>query len=170
MIHRLAILLTVVGLLSSCGGAGREAEEAKGTLCDPSEPLPSPSPSFGPARALIDTEEGSVLVDLVIAETDEQQQYGLMHRDSFPEDCGMAFLYFEEHSGGFWMKNTRIPLSIAFFDDEGEILAILDMEPCEKDPCEVYDPGVAYIGALEVNQGRFEDWGVRVGDQFSITR
>lgn len=154
----------------SCNGAGREAQEAKGKLCDPAEPLPSPSPSFPPARALIDTGDDSVLVNLVIAENETQHQYGLMFRESFPDDCGMAFLFFEEHQGGFWMKNTRIPLSIAYFDEEGEILSILDMEPCESDPCEIYDPGVAYNGALEVNRGSFDEWGVEEGDQISITR
>jgi uncharacterized membrane protein (UPF0127 family) len=111
-----------------------------------------------------------VLVNIIVAESDEAQGVGLMHRESFPEDCGMVFLFFEERSGGFWMKNTLIPLSIAFFDAEGEILSILDMEPCEADPCDVYDPGVPYSGALEVNQGRFEDWGVEVGDEIDITR
>lgn len=163
--------MLLIGLVAvSCNGAGREAEEAKGTLCNPEDPLPSPAPSFAPARALIDTGDDSVLVNLVIAEKPEQQNFGLMFREEFPEDCGMAFLYFEEHQGGFWMKNTLIPLSIAFFDAEGEILKILDMEPCEEEPCDIYDPGVAYSGAMEVNQGRFEDWGVEVGDRIDITR
>jgi uncharacterized membrane protein (UPF0127 family) len=168
-IRALAVVALLL-VLPACNAAGRVAEDAKGTLCDPPEPLPSPSPSFPAARALIDTGEDSVLVDLIVAESEEAQQFGLMHRESFPEDCGMAFLFFEEHSGGFWMKNTLIPLSIAFFDADGTILAILDMEPCEKDPCEIYDPGVSYHGALEVNQGRFDDWDVEVGDEINITR
>lgn len=165
-----SLLVFFVMLFVACNGAGRQAEDAKGTLCDPPAPLPSPSPSFPPARGLIDTGDDSVLVNLIVAESEEAQSFGLMHRESFPEDCGMVFLFFEERTGGFWMKNTLIPLSIAFFDEEGEIEAILDMEPCEADPCDVYDPGVAYSGALEVNQGRFEEWGVEVGDQITITR
>ena len=168
---RFASLSIVVALfLTGCNAAGRVAEDAKGTLCDPADPLPSPSPSFPAARGLIDTGEDSVLVDLIVAEDEESQQFGLMHRESFPENCGMAFLFFEEKSGGFWMKNTLIPLSIAFFDTDGKILAILDMEPCEADPCDIYDPGVSYSGALEVNQGQFEEWGVEVGDEINITR
>ena len=166
----LAILL--VGMIVAFGScrANDAVTDATGTLCDPTEPLPSPSPSFPPARALIDTGDDSVLVNLEIAESVEQQEFGLMHRESFPVDCGMAFLFMEERSGAFWMKNTLIPLSIAFFDEEGKILAILDMEPCEKDPCELYDPGVPYHGALEVNQGFFDEHGVEVGDEISITR
>ena len=66
------------------------------------------------------------------------------------------------------MKDTLIPLSIAFADADGTILSILDMDPCESDPCEIYDPGVPYRSALEVNQGAFDDWGVRVGDTLSL--
>ena len=76
-----------------------------------------------------------------------------MHREFLPDDAGMIFLFEEEIAGGFWMKNTLIPLSIAFVAGNGEIVRILDMEPCEADPCEIYDPGVTYSSALEVNQG-----------------
>jgi uncharacterized membrane protein (UPF0127 family) len=68
------------------------------------------------------------------------------------------------------MKNTLIPLSIAFLDADGRILRILDMEPCEADPCPLYPPGVAYTSALEVNQGAFERWGVEVGDLVTLER
>jgi hypothetical protein len=61
------------------------------------------------------------------------------------------------------MKNTLIPLSIAFFDRQGVILRILDMEPCRADPCPVYYPGVVYQGALEVNQGWFRRRGLKEG-------
>ena len=170
MPRRIVLLLIIAIVSGACNGAGGNAEDAQGTLCDPTNPLPSPSPSFPPGRVLIDTGDESVLVDAVIAENDEQHQFGLMHRESFPDDCGMVFVFFEEHQGGFWMKNTLIPLSIAFFDADGKILKILDMEPCEKDPCTIYDPGVSYNGALEVNQGRFDDWGVETGDEISINR
>ena len=68
------------------------------------------------------------------------------------------------------MKDTLIPLSVAFFDEDGRILEILDMEPCppETDPCPVFEPGVSYLGALEVNQGAFEEAGVEVGDMIEI--
>jgi uncharacterized membrane protein (UPF0127 family) len=121
-------------------------------------------------NALIDTGDGSVLVRVEIADNPAERRVGLMNRESLPRDVGMAFIFFEDHSGGFWMKDTLIPLSIAFFDVEGEILKILDMEPCHKDPCPIYDPDVNYRGALEVNQGAFERWGVAVGDTLRISR
>jgi uncharacterized membrane protein (UPF0127 family) len=117
---------------------------------------------------LIDTGDDSMLMDVEIADTDERRSKGLMNRDSLAEDAGMVFLFFEEHSGGFWMKDTKIPLSIAFFDAEGRILEILDMEPCSREPCDVHDPGVVYRGALEVNKGAFERWGVGTGDSVNL--
>ena len=132
--------------------------------------LPPGSPEFGSGRALIDTEDDSVLLDVEIAQTDEQRAFGLMKREDLPDEHGMVFLFFEEHAGGFWMKDTLIPLSIAFFDIDGDIVKILDMEPCDEEPCEIYDPGVGYYGALEVEQGAFDDWGVAVGDHIQITQ
>ena len=124
---------------------------------------------------LIDTDEGSVIIDVEKAETPEQRAVGLMHRTELDEDAGMVFLFFEDHQGAFYMKNTLIPLSIAFFAENGRILEILDMEPCEADPCELYAPvnddgtPITYWGALEVNQGAFDEWGVEVGDRVTVT-
>ena len=124
----------------------------------------SPSPSPESATAVIDTGNEVVLVDVEVADSPEERAEGLMNRDSLDEDEGMLFVFFEANTGGFWMKNTRIPLSIAFFDRNGEILSIMDMDPCRESPCPSYDPGVSYWGALEVNQSAFDEWGVEVGD------
>lgn len=158
----MAFLLVV---LPACDRAP-EPDAAEPT---PAPTWPMPSPPFGTGRALLNGENGSTLIDIEVAETPLQRMQGLMHRDSMPEDEGMAFMFLEgEASGGFWMKNTEIPLSIAFFDEEGNILKILDMEPCDADPCPSYDPGLSYSGALEVNQGGFERWGIEEGDHVRI--
>jgi uncharacterized membrane protein (UPF0127 family) len=135
--------------------------------------LPPGSPKFGAGRVLIDPVDpdvDSVLLDVEVAQTDDQRAFGLMKRDALAEDAGMVFLFFEEHSGGFWMKDTLIPLSIAFFDVDGNIVRILEMQPCKADPCDIYDPGVGYHGALEVNSGAFERWDVQEGDHIEITQ
>jgi uncharacterized membrane protein (UPF0127 family) len=62
------------------------------------------------------------------------------------------------------MKDTLIPLSIAFIDDENRIISIQDMDPCTEDPCPGFAPKQPYWAALEVNQGAFAEWGVEVGD------
>lgn len=87
-----------------------------------------------------------------------------MGRTRLAPDAGMIFLYFEPTTGGFWMKNTFIPLSIAFFDREGRIVDIDEMKPCRTDVCPSYYSDKPYFGALEVNAGAFRRWGVSVGD------
>lgn len=154
------------GLLAACGGDGGEPAAAPS---GPGTEIAAPSPTARVANVLIDTGADSVLIRAEVADTPELQTRGLSSRESLAEDRGMVFLFFEDTSGAFWMKDTKIPLSIAFFDASGEILAILDMDPCESDPCPLYDPGVAYRGALEVNQGAFEQWGVEVGDHIRVS-
>jgi uncharacterized membrane protein (UPF0127 family) len=158
-------LMLVLAALASCGyGEPEEATDA------PAAEAPPGAPEFPKGRALIDTGDESLLIDVEVAETDQQRSYGLMNRESLPDDQGMVFVFFRDTQGPFWMKDTLIPLSIAFFDINGEILEILDMKPCKEDPCPLYDPGVSYRGALEVNEGAFERWGVEEGDLIRLNR
>jgi uncharacterized protein len=120
--------------------------------------------------AVIETGDEEVVVRVEVADTDAERQRGLMERQSLDTDAGMLFLFPESVRGAFWMKNTLIPLSIAFYDEDGRILRILDMQPCRHDPCPLYDPDVAYRGALEVNLGAFARWGVREGDRLRLER
>lgn len=120
------------------------------------------------ARVVIETRAGEQEIAVEVADTEAERQRGLMERASLSRDAGMVFVFPGETAGGFWMKNTLIPLSIAFYDAEGRIVRILDMEPCRRDPCPVYDPGVAYVGALEVNQGAFGRWNVSEGDRLRL--
>jgi uncharacterized protein len=159
--RRLLVLLISALIAVGCSdSSGREDESS-----EPRATRPEGSPEFARGRVLIDTDENSVLLDVDVAETEEQRAFGLMKRESLPEDEGMLFVFFEDTTSAFTMRNTLIPLSIAFFDFDGEIVKILDMEPCEEEPCPSYDPEVTYRGALEVNQGAFESWDVGVGDK-----
>jgi uncharacterized membrane protein (UPF0127 family) len=115
--------------------------------------------AFGPKAAeAIRALDGRCGVE--VAASAEERQVGLMHRPELDPDAGMLFLFAMPSRGGFWMKNTLIPLSIAYMSREGEssfeVVSIMDMEPCRKDPCPGYNPGVPYDAALEVNQGWFE--------------
>jgi uncharacterized membrane protein (UPF0127 family) len=105
-----------------------------------------------------------------IADTDELRSRGLIGRERLGDDEGMAFLWNEDTATAFHMKDTLIPLTVAFFDAEGRILRLLEMVPCSADPCPAYDPGLRYRGALEVNTGAFERRGVRPGDRVRIER
>ena len=160
MVIRLGWAALCLVMFVSCGGTSDPASDGA---------TPSSSPTFRRGSAIIESDGGAVLVKIEVADTPEQRALGLMHRESLDDDAGMVFVFFEDTSGGFWMKNTLIPLSIAFFDGTGKIVKILDMDPCDADPCPTYDPGTTYRGALEVNQGAFEDWGVEVGDQIRVS-
>jgi hypothetical protein len=120
--------------------------------------------------ALLDTGERRVRIAVEVADEPTEWQTGLMHRRSLARNAGMVFVFPQPIRGGFWMKNTLIPLSIAFFDGRGRILRIMVMTPCRADPCPTYDPKVAYKGALEVNRGSFGRWGARRGDTIRLLR
>lgn len=135
-----------------------------------SEIFPCGIPEFPTGSATITSDTGVVEVRLQIADTAEQHGYGLMYRRWLAPDRGMAFLFTEDTSVSFYMENTLIPLSIAFFDQDGRILRIMDMEPCDDGPCPLYDPGMPYRGALEVNQSAFASWGITEGDIITISR
>lgn len=157
------VFATVIScaLLSSCG---------YGAATSVTRPQPHASPTFNTGTVLIDTAHGSVLVHVLVAESEAQWAYGLMNRSSIPSDAGMIFLFQSPTATGFWMKDTTIPLSIAFFDVNGKIEAIQDMKPCAKNPCPTYEPGMSFSGALEVNQGAFRRWGVSTGDKVNLTQ
>ncbi len=165
---RVLAVLFVLLVGAACGGG--DEPEARGTSSVAEQaPATTSGEAEGP-RVLIETDAGEVEVAVEVADDDEERQVGLMNRESLPADAGMIFLFEEDSSGGFWMKNTLIPLSIAFADSSGTILRILDMEPCEADPCEIYDPGVSYRSALEVNKGAFDRLGVEEGDRLRLER
>lgn len=132
--------------------------------------FPCAIPYFDTGTATITTDTGTVTVRVEIAETDEQRSYGLMYRRWLAPDKGMIFLFDNDTSGGFWMKNTILPLSIAFVDSAGVIVDIQDMEPCTTDDCPAYPPSQPYRSALEVNQGAFAQWGVSEGDVVRLDR
>ena len=89
---------------------------------------------------------------------------------SLPDDEGMVFDFGDQpQSGEFWMKNTLIPLSIAFVDDGRRIVTILEMEPCDAEPCPTYRADDWYVWAIEANAGWFERQGIEVGDTIEET-
>jgi hypothetical protein len=84
-----------------------------------------------------------------LALTPAQRSLGLMHRKRAPED-GMLFVFPDDTTGGFWMKNTLVPLTIAFFDTDGRRVRKLSMTPCRQASCPIYDPRLRYRFALEL--------------------
>jgi uncharacterized membrane protein (UPF0127 family) len=120
------------------------------------------------ASLAVTTDGGTIDLAVEVADTPEERATGLMWREELAPYDGMAFVWTEPTTPTFWMKNTLIPLSIAFWDQDGRIVAILDMEPCEAGPCPSYDAGGSYVGAVEVEQGLFDERGIEVGDRVEL--
>jgi uncharacterized membrane protein (UPF0127 family) len=90
-----------------------------------------------------------------------------MGRTHLGENEGMLFIFEKEDYHGFWMKNTLIPLSIAFIDREGKIVAITDMEPLT---LETHPPPQPILYALEMKKGWFSANGIKAGDPIRFSK
>jgi uncharacterized protein len=129
----------------------------------------SAAPPSSSGRATFTTTSGPVRTALLeVARTDAEHQRGLVGRIELAGNSGMVFVYGGQTNGSFWMKDTLIPLSIAFWGDDGRVVDILEMEPCPADPCTVYTPRAPYTTALEMNAGWFDEHRVKVGDRVEL--
>jgi uncharacterized membrane protein (UPF0127 family) len=105
---------------------------------------------------------GSHKLTAEVASDDPQRSMGLMHRRMLPENRGMLFVFAETALHGMWMKNTYLPLSVAFLDRDGVIINIVDMQPHVEKTHSATRPAKY---ALEMNQGWFKKRGVKAGDK-----
>ena len=104
-----------------------------------------------------------------VADDLAEQAKGLMDRTALGEKRGMLFVYPEEQALSFWMKNTLIPLSIAFIDSQRRIIDIQAMKPLDDEPPHYVSAEPAQY-ALEVNRGFFKQRGVKIGDRVELPR
>lgn len=109
---------------------------------------------------LITLELGGVPFTLEVADTPESRARGLMFRKELPENRGMLFVFPRDERLSFWMKNTEIPLSLAYIAQDGEIREIFDLVPHSLRPME---STYAVRYALEVSRGTFERLGIKPG-------
>ena len=102
-------------------------------------------------------------VRLEVAADPATRARGLMGRRQVPEGTGMVFLYPTEVTESFWMKNTLVPLSIAYVAGDGVVVSVAEMTPCAADPCPSYAPAGPYRYAVELAAGAFAAAGVGPG-------
>lgn len=102
-----------------------------------------------------------------VAKTPEETAHGLMGRRDLGKDEGMLFIFETEDYHGFWMKDTLLPLSIAFIDKDGQIVKITDMKPRT---LESHTPPRPILYALEMKQGWFSNNGIKVGDVLRFSK
>lgn len=114
-------------------------------------------------------EIGGQRFSVEIADTSEKQALGLMYRDSLPLDAGMLFIFPHEAPRSFWMKNTRIPLDILYFNKDLELVSIsADTPPCRVRFCPSYPSEVPAKFVLELNAGSAAELGVELGDRMVV--
>ncbi len=121
----------------------------------------SPNPIL--KTALIKVGSAEVLAE--IARTEVERERGLMFRTSLEDGKGMLFVFDKDEMLSFWMKNTLIPLSLAYIASDGTIRQIVELEPQSLQPIRA-DRSVRY--ALEMPKRWFERAGVRVGDRVDL--
>ncbi len=102
-------------------------------------------------------------INVEIALTDNERQQGLMFRQSLGKNSGMLFVFSFEQYQSFWMKNTYVPLSIAYIDKSGRIIDIQNMKPL--DTAISYPSKKKAMYALEVNMGWFKENGITEGSE-----
>ena len=113
-----------------------------------------------PTRINLMIKNAKIAVEIV--DTEEKRMLGLMYRSALAQDQGMLFIFDQVGTYPFYMKNTKIPLSIAFIDSNGIILDIQQMTPFDEQT-EHY-PNEPFLFALETNQGWFLEKRIKVGD------
>ena len=141
----LGLVFTLVLAFVACDGTGGD------------------SPTTLPTRTItVHSADGGISEKMTVelATTRRQREQGLMYRQSLAEDRGMLFLFRGEVSGGFWMKNTYVPLTIAYLDTSGRVVALRDGKPLDTT---VLYPDTLFHAVLEVNQGWFERHGMGLG-------
>lgn len=169
--------LVALAALFLLAGCERSAPEAQSTEVEP--PL-SDNSQGGPRRAPLEarrTPLDSIPTILLkvkdteitawVADTDEVRTEGLMFvtEDQMPEDYGMLFVFPDVDYLGFWMKNTIIPLDIAFMRSDGTIVTIHTMTPLDENTYRSSEPAQY---ALEMHAGWFDRHGIKVGDKLDL--
>jgi len=113
-----------------------------------------------PELPILRLNAGIYVIQAEVAGTPQTRQIGLMQRKSMPIGAGMLFLFDESAAHCMWMKNTLIPLSVAFIDERGHIVNIADMQPLDETSHCASQPARF---ALEMNQGWFKKRGIAAG-------
>ncbi len=150
---KIFLVVLIIGLVAGCN---RNKNNRNGNS------------AHGDSTSISEVESGLVVgrikgvkIYMEIAATPSKREKGLMYRDSLPPDHGMLFVFEKEQPLSFWMKNTKIPLSIAFLNRDFVIVDIQDMEPFTET---LHISARPAMYALEVNKGFFDRHGISVGD------
>jgi uncharacterized membrane protein (UPF0127 family) len=161
MVRKLAILAVISIFLLSC------RDKTDRTIPKPETPGPTVttkeySPKLPTRKILVDTFE----ITVEVADESDERMRGLMFREYLPDSAGMIFIFDEERPHSFWMKNTLIPLAIAFIDVDSIITDIKWMKPGDLSS---HAPSKPVLYALEVNRGWFTARAITPGAKVKLS-
>ena len=152
-----ACAVAVMGACGSgVGGGGAPGDEAQAARAAEAGARPVQLPMPGTAWVIF----GADTVVAEVASAPEQREKGLMDRDAVPDGTGMLFVFPRSEERSFWMKDTHVPLDIAFFADDNRIAGIKQMEALDET---LTDSEIATSLVLEVRRGWFAEKGIEVG-------
>jgi len=170
------VALAAIGL-TACGGGSSDTasttteRRATVTVVVPDTASPSPQ-GFRAAVIQVIRADGSMASYCVwLATTEPERERGLMEVRQLGGADGMLFRFGADQSGSFWMKDTVLPLSIAFFRADGGFVSSTDMDPCPAGTvtCPTYVAGGDYADALEVPKGGLGALGIAEGSRLRVT-
>lgn len=147
------------GDVVECGGGSATCAPVTapcGTDTPPPQLATAPAITFGTSSQALRVE---------VADTAEEQHLGLMNRDCLGDDWGMLFIFRQDVTDTFFMRDTLVPLSIAWIKADGTILEIEDMQPQTEDQHSAPAP---YRCAIEAKRGWFAEHGIEAGDRATI--
>ena len=149
-VHNLKLVLTAGVLITLACGAAPKASVT---------PAATPGP-VGPRAVL----PSGRTYSLEVARTPQEQEQGLMFRESLPEKTGMLFPFTDKGVHHFWMKNTMIPLDMVWMDAEGKVIFVsANTPPCKADPCPSYGPDSPAASVLEIAGGNAAKESIVIG-------
>jgi hypothetical protein len=152
--------LLTLGFLLACNASGSQTQHDGDSMPAPQAPIPGADQERRPPRgeAWVIFQGDTVVAE--VARTAEEREQGLMYRETLAEGRGMLFVFPDAQVRSFWMKNTLLPLDIAYIDENLTIVDIQAMAPQSEDAHTSAGPAMF---ALEVPQGWFEAAGIDVG-------
>lgn len=160
-----SILLSV--LLMGCS----PPSTAKPPITTPTPQVEAPTPTGQelPISATATIPNGTK-IQLEVAQTQQQQQMGLMYRPALPDNRGMLFVFPTAQPVRFWMKNVPVSLDMVFLQNGVVQYIQAAAPPCPSEPCANYGPNVPIDAVIELRSGRAAELGLKVGDSVKIEK
>jgi uncharacterized membrane protein (UPF0127 family) len=153
----IAAVVTIVLFVTNDNGSSSKTNAAR-----------TPLPGFGETHVTVETSSDTLAWCMLLAETEAQRNRGLMQvtDPTLGGYDGMVFRFDSDTSDAFYMRNTPMPLSIAFISSSGDVVSTTDMAPCaDRDGCPLYNAAAPYRIAIEVPQGHLGRLGIMSGNK-----